>query len=151
MKNITFINQSLFTLLVCTMSICCMPLNAQQNKKVAKARVNVVEAQKELKEAKLDSVADFKQFRLDAETNIHENDLKIAKLKANKSSKTIDYLENYAKRVEILQKKNDALKLKIRSIDGTKVNAWSSFKREFKQEMDDFGQAVKDFGVDFKE
>jgi hypothetical protein len=47
-----------------------------------------------------------------------------------------------------LEQKNNELKSKIKKADDTKTTMWTSFKREFTQEMDKLGDAFKDMNAD---
>ena len=121
---------------------------AQENKKAADARKEVASAKKDLKEAKIDSAADFQKFKKEAEIRIQENQVKIAELKTKKSSESKEVKEKYDKKVSTLEKKNNELKNKIKNSDDTKTSMWTSFKREFNHDMEELGHAFKDIGID---
>jgi len=123
---------------------------AQENKQNKKARKEVAEAQKDLREAKMDSIEDFNKFKKEAEIEINENDIKIAKLKAKKISDNKADNEKYNKKVTALANKNAALKSKINNCNHTKTSAWTSFKQEFNHDMKELGNAIKDLGVNNK-
>ena len=120
----------------------------QENKKAKEARKDVAQSQKDLREAKTDSAADFKKFKKDAEAKISENQKKIAELKAKKSNDSKEVKEKYDKKVLALEKKNNELKKKIEAADKTQTSMWSSFKREFNHDMDELMHAIKDIGTD---
>ncbi|HEX5169486.1 MAG TPA: hypothetical protein VFW11_09945 [Cyclobacteriaceae bacterium] len=120
----------------------------QENKKAGEAREDLLEAQNDLREAKVDSAADFQKFKAEAELKISENDATIATLKEKSWNENKDTEQKYEEKVVVLQQKNDLLKKKIKESDGTKTSKWSSFKREFNHDMDDLGRAIKDVGVD---
>ena len=109
---------------------------AQEDKKAAAAR-------KELKEAKIDSAADFQKFRKESETKISENQKKIAELKAKKSNDTQEIRKKYNEKVGALEAKNNALKKKIKYADDTKTSMWTSFKRGFNNDMKELEAAIK--------
>jgi hypothetical protein len=121
---------------------------AQESKKAASARKEVADAKKELKEAKTDSAADVQKFKRESEIKINENQVKIAELKAKKSSESKEIRQKYDEKVLALEKRNNALKTKIGRADDTKTSKWASFKREFNHDMDELGHAFKDLGVD---
>lgn len=123
---------------------------AQQDKKSEKARKNVAEANKELREARLDSAADYNQFKKEAELAIVENQKKIAELRADKAMENKETKEKYAKKVSELEQKNNELKHRINSAETTKTDRWSSFKREFSHDMTELGQSIRDLGVNNK-
>lgn len=119
----------------------------QQNKSAEKARKDVVEAQNDLRKAKNDSIEDYKKFRADADKDINENQRKIDELRAKKSSDSKEMNEKYQQKVSDLEKKNDELRKKVSTSENTTTGNWSSFKREFSHDMEEFGRAFKDLGV----
>lgn len=126
----------------------------QADKKVSKARKNVKEAQKDLKdaksdlsEAKVDSAADYEKFRKEAEMDISNNNMKIADLKSKKMTDNKAANEKYDKKLMALEKRNNDLQIKLNGSSSTKTSAWTSFKREFNHDMNEFGKAFKDIGV----
>jgi FtsZ-binding cell division protein ZapB len=121
---------------------------AQEDKKAKEARKDLSEANKDLKEAKTDSAADYQKFKAASETKIRDNQMQIANLKAKKSTDTKEVKESYDKRVVTLEQKNNDLKMKINGSSKVKSSEWSSFKRDFNQDMDELGQAIKDIGTD---
>jgi hypothetical protein len=118
---------------------------AQEDKK---AKKDLSETNKDLKEAKTDSAADYQKFKTASETKIRENQMQIATLKAKKSTNTKEVKESYDKRVVTLEQKNNNLKMKISGSSKVKTSEWSSFKRDFNHDMDELGQAIKDVGTD---
>ena len=114
-----------------------LALNAQENKKAAEAR-------KDLKEAKMDSVEDFKKFKKESQSKIVENQKKIAELKVKKSTDSKDVNDKYDKKVAVLEKKNAELKNRIETYTLTQSSKWKSFKIEFSKEMDDLGHSIQD-------
>ncbi len=120
---------------------------AQTNKKAEEARKDVAESQKDLREAKIDSAADFQKFKNEAELKISDNQVKIKELKAKKLTGTKEKNEKYDRKVAALEKKNNDLKRKIEKCDGTKTAMWPSFKREFTHDIDELGNAIRDIGV----
>ena len=120
----------------------------QENKTAKEARKDVAQSQKNLREAKTDSAADFKKFKKDAEEKISENQKKIAELKAKKSNDSKEVKEKYDKQVLALEQKNNELKKKIEASDNTQTSMWTSFKRGFNHDMVELGQAIKDLGTD---
>jgi len=109
---------------------------AQENKKAADAR-------KDLKEAKIDSAADFQKFKKECEIKIGENQKKIAELKAKKSTDTKEIKKKYDEKVVALEAKNNELKKKLRNADDTKTSMWVSFKHGFNHEMNELEAAIK--------
>jgi antitoxin component YwqK of YwqJK toxin-antitoxin module len=128
---------------------------AQEDKKAAEARKDVEKAEKSMKhakahlrEAKIDSAADYKAFRTSAELKIADNKTQIAKLKSKKSNDTKEVKEKYDDKVLALETKNDDLRKRIETSDNTKTGSWSAFKREFNHDMTELGQAITDIVKD---
>jgi len=63
----------------------------------------------------------------------------------NNSDKKNDKI--YAERIDTLVKRNENLNARIYNYQKTQRD-WNKFKREFKNDMDNLGQAIKDLGVD---
>ena len=124
-----------------------LTVQAQQNKKAAKARKDLKEAKLDLREAKIDSAADYQRFNSEAHVLIMENDKKITELKAQKANDNKEIREKYDKQVMDLEKRNNDLKNKIKGSPTTKTDKWASFKREFTHDMNELGRAFKDIGV----
>ncbi len=133
-----------------------------QNKKNEKARKNVAiekenvkdsksdlkKAKQNLSEAKVDSAVDYQNFKQEAEAKISVNKSKIAELKTKRANDDVDSREKYNKKVANLEEKNNKLQTKINNASNTKSVNWTSFKREFRHDMNEIGQAFKDLGVD---
>lgn len=133
------------------MLLLTLSASGQENKKAArtpKANKSIAEAQQDLREAKIDSAADFQAYRREAEMKISENQKGITALKEEKSGATKDIQETYDTKVTALQKRNDDLKKRISESDHTKTSNWTVFKREFNHDMDELGHAIQDIGVD---
>lgn len=126
--------------------------------KESSAQHKVNEARQDLKDAQDDANAEakevagaeeWKEFKNDSEIKIRNNEIRIAELKAkmNKPGTTLDPL--YEKRIDTLEKKNRDLKARIDDYEKSHSD-WETFKREFNHDMDELGQALKDFTVDNK-
>ena len=140
-KNLTFA-------LTLVMAVAGLSAFGQENQKAKDARKDVAASQKDLREAKKDSAADFQKFKKDAEARISENKKKIAELKTKKSTDSKEMKEKYDKKVLALEQKNNELKKKIEASDNTETSMWTSFKRGFNHDMVELGQAIKDLGTD---
>jgi len=119
---------------------------AQENKKAKSARKEMKCAKKNLSEAKKDSVAEFAEFRKEAEIKIADNQAKIAELKTKKREDNKDTQEAYDKKVLALEQKNNDLRIKMAGASDAKPSAWASYKREFSHDMEEFGKAFKSIG-----
>lgn len=122
---------------------------AQDN--VEDARENLDNAKEELTEARKEAThEEWNAFRADTDATITANEVRIADLKArmNNTGKTID--AEYAKRIQVLEQKNNDLKVKIESYKTESKNDWDSFKKEYNRDMKELGQAFKNLTVDNK-
>ena len=109
----------------------------QENKKVPQASKDLIGAQVDLNEARIDSAADFQKFKKESELKINDNENKIAELKTKSWNENFD-----EQKIDALQQKNDALKKQIEESDKTKTSNWTSFKREFNHDADELGRAL---------
>ena len=117
--------------------------------KVADAQSSVVDANQNLKDVRKDSgvaaakaatADEWKMFKNDADATIKNNEIRITELKA-KMKKSTD--ASYAKRVDDLEQQNTNLKIKIDAYDKNHSD-WEAFKQQFSQDVNNFGQALKD-------
>lgn len=132
------------TLIIGTVTIACKPSTKEENEskvKVEVAKENLVEAQKAL------TAEEWKVFKENTDSIINENEFRIneLKVKMKKAGKSIDV--NYKKNIDILEQKNQDLKVKVDTYKKDSDSDWKSFKREFNHDMDELGHALKDLTV----
>jgi predicted RNase H-like nuclease (RuvC/YqgF family) len=151
--------KTIFTLVVATfiagtVMISCKPSTKEGKEsqdKVEVAKENVQDAKDSLAVAKKAATdEEWKAFKAQTDSVIKDNDARIAelKLKMKKTGKSID--AKYQKNIEILEQKNKDLKVKMDDYKNDVDSDWQSFKREFKHDTDEIGQALKDLTVDNK-
>lgn len=116
---------------------------AQQDKKVEKARKNVSDAKKDLKAAKIDSIADYEKFVTQANMSISENKKVIAGLKLKEISNNKIERESYNNKVLALEMKNDVLEKRIKNAQHSNTNLWERFKLNFNRDMQKLGEDLK--------
>ncbi len=152
MKKITFVIVCSITIISVGTFTACM--SSDQKNKVAEDKVLVAEEKLQEAQENAYEVADqtatadeLKAFKLESELQIRKNDVSIAELKVkmNNSDKKNDKI--YAERIDTLVKRNENLNARIYNYQKTQRD-WNKFKREFKNDMDNLGQAIKDLGVD---
>lgn len=119
--------------------------NAKENVQAAKADVAV--ANEELAQAKKDSISDFQKFKNESNAAIEANDKRIAELRTEMKDEKKEAKANYDKKVNALEKKNHALKVKLDNYKDDGKSDWKIFKKEFKHDLDGLGKAFKDIGV----
>lgn len=153
------------TIFTITLAICVAftttNSNAQANKESEQARKELKEAQKDvyksnknLKDAKndlqiasQDSIDDYIAVKQDAEISIANNKKTIAELRAKKSNLTAKLKANYNSQITSLERMNNKLQYDINTANHTNSSKWESFKREFKHDLNELGNALKDIGV----
>jgi hypothetical protein len=120
----------------------------EAQEKVTDAKSNLAEAQKKAN-AEAENAVAWEAYKAEWEVIVHDNDQRIAELKAGmkKARKSIQVL--YKEKITILEKRNAALKARIAAYDKNQSN-WESFKTEFDHDMNELGTALKDFRVDNK-
>lgn len=124
---------------------------AQENLQKAKENLEQVQNDTALADQKKAAIAEEWQiFKNETEATINENGIYIAdlKVKMKKTGKAIDSL--YSKKIDLLEQKNKDIKIRIETYKNDKNSDWESFKREYKHDMDELGQTLKDITVDNK-
>jgi TolA-binding protein len=130
---------------VVTMSSCDSPA-----KKVEKANTNLNEAEANYNQSVIDSIADYENFKRDAETRIDENEKAIAAFRSRMLSENRKWKEEDQRMIDGLEQKNINLRAKIREYKENGKDEWKSFKAEFKHDMDELGDAIKGITIDNK-
>jgi peptidoglycan hydrolase CwlO-like protein len=123
--------------------ISSVPVFAQQDKQAEKARKDLVKAHKDLKEAKIDSAADYEKFVNQAELSITENKKQIALLKTKNADESKEVADKYNDDIAALEKRNDELEKRIKEASHTKTNMWQRFKLNFNRDINKLGDAIK--------
>ena len=119
---------------------------AQDN--VEDARENLDAAKVKLTDARKEAThQEWEAFRASTDATITANEVRIAEMKdrMNNTGKTID--AEYAKRIQVLEQKNNDLKAKIESYKNDSKEDWNDFKQEFNSDMNELGQAFKNLTV----
>ena len=80
---------------------------------------------------------EWEEFKRDVQIRIDSNDAKIARLKARGETKT-------EQAIAVLEARNDTLKARLNTYKIEGETAWQEFKREFKSDMDQLGNAIED-------
>jgi hypothetical protein len=111
--------------------------------KEAAAKQNVIEANQDFKDSKIDNANEWLVYKAESEAKIVENEQRISKLKLemNKPGSTFDGL--YRTRIEKLESKNTDLKSKLNNYDGNETE-WKTFKSDFNRDMNEIGNNIKD-------
>lgn len=125
--------------------------------KAENAEKKVDKAQQDLNKAALDAaladkkavdVAVWKQFKLETELKITDNETRIAaiKMQIKKSGKKASFLNT--NKIDSLEVHNKNFKARLERFDAGQSN-WEAFKNEFNRDMNDLGSALKNFAVTY--
>lgn len=98
-------------------------------------------------EAKEDFKVDIENFKKETAVKIDSNKQKIAELNV-KIEYAKDDVKTYSQeQIAILEQKNREMKIKMDEYKEDGKENWESFKAEFSRDMDDLGEAFKNFTV----
>lgn len=146
MKKIFFAATIIIFLTTITI-VSCKPASKEEKEATEKAQ----DANQELINAKKAATAEeWEAFKNSGDSIILKNEERIAKLKLKmkNTGKSID--AKYEKNIEVLEQKNEDLKIKMKTYQNDADADWQSFKREFNHDIDEIGQSLKDLTVDNK-
>ena len=115
--------------------------------KVALAQDNVDKANKDLKDANEEYIADIVRYRKETADRIAENERSISAFNARIENEKQDVKADYKKKIAALEKKNSDMKKKMDDYKIEGKDNWNKFKTEFSHDMDEMGQAFKDLTV----
>jgi hypothetical protein len=120
----------------------------EAQEKVVDAKNNLTEAQKKAN-TEAENAAAWEAYKAEWEVIVHDNDQRIAELKAGmkQARKSIQVL--YKENIVSLEKRNAALKARIAAYEKNQNN-WESFKTEFDHDKNELDTALKDFNVNNK-
>ena len=110
-----------------------------KEQKLENAQENVADANEDLRQAQ-------REFREESENNLRENDMTIETYRANLKNEKEDMRVQYERRADSLEQRNKELRAKLDSYkdDNNDNEKWESFKREFKHDMDELKNSMKD-------
>jgi len=123
-------------------------VTAREN--LQEAQIEVVDAKWDVKEARMDTISEYQNFRNECEVRIKENKKSIADLRLKASDVEEKDRTVYQENVNKLEQKNFDLNRELADYKDEGLVKWVSFKREFNHDMDELGKALKDFAVDNK-
>lgn len=96
-------------------------------------------------------LSEYHQFKIESEKKIVKNEKKIAELKSKYVKVNEKEDAAFNKEINALVKKNRDLKKKLANYkNDNDMLKWESFKKDFKQTMDDLGTELKDFSSKIK-
>ena len=118
--------------------------------KVLDAKEAVIDTKIDLTQARQVSVNEFQQFKTDFQNLISSNEKKIAGLKLSIADASQKNKVQFGKKLSVLEKRNNELKIKLAEYEKDETDQWKAFKLEFKHDMDELGKAFSDFTVNNK-
>ena len=90
-------------------------------------------------------LSEYHQFKIESQKKIVKNEKKIAELKSKYVKVNEKEDAAFNKEISALMKKNKDLKKKLANYkNNDDMLKWESFKKDFKQNMDDLGTELKD-------
>lgn len=137
-KSITILTLTMF--MAGAMLISCQ----SSADKVLEAKNNLADANKELTQARKDSIQQFKEESLAKISNYENN---IIEFKAGIANEKKENKAQYEKNIIELEQKISDIKIKLDSYKEEDVSKWKSFKNEFNHDMEEFGKALKNLTV----
>lgn len=103
------------------------------------------EDQAVINEAKED--ARYQEYKHEQERRIKENDDRIEELRAKIDKADERMREEYRQRISDLKDKNERLRTRMNEYKHESDAKWEEFKKEWNHDMDELGNALKDFSV----
>jgi hypothetical protein len=124
--------------------------NSNSNK-VDTAAEHVNEAQNDLEDAQQEYLREWEKFKTDTRAEIDANDNYIVTYR-EMEKKDPEFSTKYKLRIDELENENSRLKGQLDSYnkDNMKKDDWESFKREFRHDMDQLGNSLKNLTKDNK-
>lgn len=131
-----------FTIMIAFLNSC-----TSQSEEIENAEQDVVEANEKLDEANRMYLNDVEQYRIDTEAKVIANKKAIAELKAEKADAKKEINDEKNAEIARLEQKNDAMESRMRNYKTDDETNWTRFKTEFSRDMEELGQAFKDFST----
>lgn len=117
------------------------------SEKVDKAEEKSIKASEDFNIAKEEYMTDIENFKKETDAKIEANNLTIADFKIKIATSKKDAQVYYQEQIAILEQKNIAMKQKLDTYEESGKDNWESFKTEFNKDMNDLGEAFKNFTV----
>ncbi len=111
------------------------------------AKENATEAQEELDIAQKAYEADVKLFKLEISEKIAANEEEIAIINYKIQNSNVFEKAEYEKQILVLEQKNKNLEKKMDEYKSENKKDWDAFKVKFTSDMEELGQALKNFTV----
>ncbi|MFA5297514.1 MAG: hypothetical protein WC389_04825 [Lutibacter sp.] len=115
--------------------------------KVDNAKDKSIKADEDFNKAKEEYLADIENFKKETNAKIEANNQVIAEFKVKAANAKKDTKVYYEEQIAILEQKNIAMKAKLDAYQENGKDNWETFKTEFNKDMNDLGEAFKNFTV----
>lgn len=125
---------------VATFTRCNTPTQKLEN-----AKENVDQAKDDLGKAKLEYIVEIENFRKETAERMVSNEQRIAELKADIAKEKYETRVLNEKKIAELEKKNRDMRKRMDEFSEDGMDNWTSFKTEFNHDMEELGNALKDF------
>jgi len=112
--------------------------------KVAKAEINLNQANKDLDEAQEEYVADIESYRKETDEKITTNEKSIAEFEARIANEKKEAKDDYNKKITTLQQKDIDMKKRMDDYKADGKENWELFKADFTKGMDEIGESLRD-------
>lgn len=114
---------------------------------VQAAREDVADAKADLDKANKEYRADTTNYKKSVMDKIASNELQLVKLKEKLATETAITKADYNDQINLLEKRNAELKIKIKNYSADGNSNWEVFKAEVSRDMDELGKALNDLTV----
>lgn len=138
----------IFTLTVSILLSC--PIFTSCNtaaEKVDNAKNKAIEADENFNKVNQEYLADVESFKKETTATIEANNQMIADFKAKTVNAKKEAKAYYLEQIAVLEQKNSEMKAKLDAYEETGKDNWETFKTEFSRDMNDLGEAFKNFTV----
>ncbi|HXU26479.1 MAG TPA: hypothetical protein VN698_04545 [Bacteroidia bacterium] len=112
--------------------------------KVAKAEINLNQANKDLNEAQEEYVADIENYRKETDEKIAKNEKSMAEFEARIANEKKEAKDDYNKKIIALQQKNTDLKKRMDDYKADGKDKWELFKTGFTRDMNEIKESLRD-------
>jgi exonuclease VII large subunit len=117
------------------------------SEKVEKSAENVTDADVKLEEEKKQLIEDMETYKKEKEAEIAANEQSIQEFNTRIANQKTEARIEYKKSIDELNRKNSDLKKRIADFKTDSKSNWDAFKTEFGRDMDELGNAFKEFTV----
>jgi len=115
--------------------------------KVDNAKNKAVEADENFYKVNQEYLADIDSFKRETAAKIDANNVMIADFKTKTAYAKKDAKVYYDELIAVLQQKNIEMKAKLDAYEENGKDNWETFKAEFSSDMNDLGEAFKNFTI----